>query len=164
MPAHPRTLPRPAWCMCSHAAILVPALPEYPRGHPLLSALARCPLGAPSRPQLVGLVCGPGGGPKPLAWPRAGTRSTCVTGRVWWIGPVCAGPASEFPQTLAHGKEPAEMDASGTPVPTLACCKWRPDVCRPQLWGRPPSHPQPQGNWLRGCSGMTSLSWTQVVL
>lgn len=63
LPAHPRTLPRPAWYMCSHAAILVPALPEHPRGHPLLSTLARCPLGAPSRPQLVGLVCGPGGGP-----------------------------------------------------------------------------------------------------
>lgn len=58
--------------MCSHAAVpgkhgprgLVPAPSQLPEGHPLPSALAGRPLGAPSRPQLAGLVCEPTGGPK----------------------------------------------------------------------------------------------------
>lgn len=77
-------------------------------------------------PNWPALSVGLRGGPEPPAWPRAGTRNTCVTGRVQGVGPICASPASKSPQTLAHLRATVAADAPGvlpgTHVHPPACC------------------------------------------
>lgn len=85
--------------MCSHAAVLgrhgpwglVPALSWLPEGHPLASALAGCPLGAPSRPQLAGQASSVGlrGGPKIAAGLAQGWHAEHMRDRACPGGRAC---------------------------------------------------------------------------
>lgn len=75
-----------------------------------------------------------------------------MTGRVqggraclcWPSLQVSADPCS----LESHSGSGCSRVLPGTPVPTPACCKWRPDVpWKLQLLGRSLSHLQSQGDW-----------------